>query len=150
MKDESALELIDMLAKLNHSFNNIKRKKSPINYGEGQMMIIRYLADHREGVYPSDLINILGCGNSRIANALKELEKKGFVARFKCQNDKRKTLVQLTDKGREFAIERYHELEARITRIIDEIGKDKFSEFVSLSTEIINVMIRENEEAKNV
>lgn len=92
--------------------------------GKGEGRIIGYLGSHSETVTPGELSEILNVGSGRIANALKNLETKKLVIRKTDSLDKRRTIVQLTEKGNDSFQCVKNEMTERIGQIFDKLGEE--------------------------
>ncbi len=127
-----ARRLLDLAKKITHAPDD----GSSIGYGKGQRMILFYLS--KAGEAPSgELSKALHVGTGRIGNALKELETKGYVLRRKDERDGRRVLVSLTEKGKEFTLERKKEF-LRITKVaLAAVGEEEFVHFLNLYEKIV-------------
>lgn len=83
------------------------RKKPPFTPPEdvsrGEVGILIFLTQEKNNVLAGELSKQLNLSSGRIAIALKNLEKKEFIARRADMLDKRKVIVSITEKGRLFA-----------------------------------------------
>lgn len=96
------------------------------SFGRGKPKIILYLNNHPEGANPGALSEYLNVGTGRIGNALKDLEEKGLIERSKESKDKRKTVVVLTEKGKEKAAGFKAFFTLKIRQMVDALGGDDF------------------------
>lgn len=67
--------------------------------GEEQLLLM--LAHRDKAVCAGELAECVGLTSGRVANILKQLERKGYIERTPGKQDKRKVLVCLTAAGRE-------------------------------------------------
>ncbi|MER5529435.1 MarR family transcriptional regulator [Streptomyces sp. NPDC002677] len=67
----------------------------------GYVVLVALSEGGEEPPRMSDLALNLGWSQSRLSHAMTWLEKSGWVRRIKCPTDKRSSLAQLTDKGRQ-------------------------------------------------
>lgn len=114
-------------------------KEDMIGYGQGQVRIITYLADHPEGVLSGELSSEISVGTGRIGNVLKELEKKGLVTREDDSSDRRKTIVKITPLGVKIAEEKKNEFISFNEKVINAIGYDEFYHFLQTLQKIITI-----------
>lgn len=138
-KRKVEIERVDALIS---RFISCPAPKDAIGYGQGQKRIIRYLQEHPEGAYPSDLAANCSVGSGRIGNVLKELERKGILKRDKDPHDKRKTITKLTKKGIAYSNMMRNLFINRFERLFDLYGEEKFDEYLSLSEKLIDNLER--------
>ena len=105
--------------------------------GEGAILL--YLCLKQNGATAGELKNELEVGASRIANALKNLEAKGFVTREMSKKDKRLVLVYITEEGRKVFRERHRNLIQNTVYILEELGETDTREFLRLMEKMLNV-----------
>ena len=65
----------------------------------GEVMTLGYLITN-ENVHPGDLVAFSGTSSAHVAQTLQRLEAKGEIVRAMDPQDRRRTLVLLTDAGR--------------------------------------------------
>lgn len=65
----------------------------------GEMMTLGYLITN-EDVHPGDLVAFSNASSAHVAQTLQRLEAKGEIVRAMDPQDRRRTLVLLTDAGR--------------------------------------------------
>lgn len=114
---------------LGEYFNHPAEKETG-SMAKGQMKILISLAEHPEGMHSGDLCPALHVGTGRIANALKELEKKGFIKRVSDKDDKRMTLVFLTEEGYKFVEDGTRWFLLRLKQTIEGVGEEKFEDLL--------------------
>lgn len=103
-----------------------------VDIGRGEGKIIIYLSNNPDGVNSGKLAEILNVGTGRIGNALKNLEKKGYITRELSKDDKRKVIVKLTEEGFSLADEKNRVFRERINKMIDFMGDDDALEYLRL------------------
>lgn len=110
-----------------------------LSRGEGGILCA--LKQNPDGLTPGELSKIMDVGTGRIGNALKNMENKGIILRKDDSNDRRKTVVTLTEKGYALVSELQTNFESRIGYVIDTMGKENFEKYLSLSKEFIETFI---------
>ncbi len=139
------MELDDLhkIAKLYASilkvFCHMPIKDDTLGYGQGQIRILIYLAEHPDGVLSGNLSSEIHVGTGRIGNALKEMEKKGLIKRYDDIHDKRKTIVKITNTGQKLADQRRNKFINLNKRIIEKIGYDEFYHFLQTFKKIVEI-----------
>jgi len=139
----------NMLAKIqeNAPFSILDKLKKN---NEGAGFILNYLNRHKEQtVYSKDLAQESGVSTARIAAALCALEKGGLIERKACKDDKRKTIVKLTEKGFAKCESIEKEIVVFFGKIIEKVGYEKCNEYVDLCKEINDAAIEVLEEEES-
>lgn len=108
---------------------------------EGEYGILHLLYDNDKGMKPGEFSQILGVGTGRIGNALKNMESKGIIIREDDPDDKRKTIVTLTKKGKSLAKSLDDDFNAGIGYAISKMGKDRYDEYLSLMKDFYTYLI---------
>lgn len=104
MLDEKVLlefpvtRLISIISRKNYAW--INKKLKPLNIGPGQFLYLMCLS-HNPEISQECLSGKLNINKSCCARALKALQEHGYIKKKRCNKDKRKFLVDLTEKGRE-------------------------------------------------
>ena len=133
-------EEIKALFALMERVGNRPAPKDAFGYGQGQKKVLMRLLQHPEGITSGELASLCEVGSGRIANILKDWEKKGIVSREAGTDDKRQVIVKMTEKGLGLS-NSITENFARITnRLIERWGDDNFNEFLRLANEMNSIM----------
>lgn len=82
----------------------IKSKLEPFNLASEQNLIMMLLWE-RDGITQHYLVDKLDKDKTNIARMASNLEKKGFITRSHCQDDRRSVKLFLTEQGRELGKE---------------------------------------------
>lgn len=107
----------------------------------GTHFVLGYLANHTDDIISSNISNALNVSTARMAKLLNNMEKKGLITKSTSPTDARKTIVNLTSKGKSIA-NRHKELLVEITmKMIDEVGYEELKEFVRISYKMKNAML---------
>lgn len=128
-----AEELLQVLTKLTHH----PELESQEQLARGEGALLRYLALRHDGATAGELRDVLSVGSGRVANALKNLESKGFITRSPSAADGRVVLVYLTQQGREFIMERYQRLLRWTTLLMEELGQEDSKEVLRLARRLL-------------
>ncbi len=115
------------------------KKMNPQN--AGLPFILCYLSKAQgKTVYPSDLAKASGVSTARVAAALNKLEEMGMVFRTPSEQDSRKTIVGLTEKGIQILKEKNEEAIRFAADIIDLMGMEDLDEFLRLARRFKDAM----------
>lgn len=97
---------------------------------KGQRAILGLLSRNQGGLLVKDIARELGFGSARAASALNELEKSGFIIRKTDESDKRRTLVELTSSGAEYANKMRKALMDMLYTFVSLYGEEAFDSFL--------------------
>jgi DNA-binding MarR family transcriptional regulator len=111
---------------------------------KGEVFMLDFLSLH-EPCRPSHIGNALNFGTARIAMALGGLEKKGFIKREMCQDDRRVIQVSLTDMGREHAKNARAEAVRKLERVFAAMGEESVEEFLRSLKKFMDAMFTDDE-----
>lgn len=98
----------------------------------GEQGVLIYLYCRRDGVSPGELAMQLQLTSGRMANILKLLEQKGYIARRPSPKDRRKVLVLLTGEGRLHIAGIYQQALGRYVKRLQLMGEDDATDLVRL------------------
>lgn len=76
----------------------------------------------------------------RIASLLNSLESKNLVKKLTDREDKRKTIVNITDVGRELVLSKKEEAINKITKVIEKLDEEDINEYIRLAKKIGKIM----------
>lgn len=105
-------------------------------FSRGEVGVLSYLAFDKNEVSSGELSEKLNVTTARIASILNSLEEKRYIKRKNDTLDKRKTLVVITEKGKELAVNTKKEIINKIIKVIDEVGYDEVKEYVKIALKI--------------
>lgn len=115
---------------------------------KGEMAVIAYLTEICDTVTPGCLSTQCNVSTARIANTLNSLEKKGFVIRMMDAQDRRKILVQITEKGKAYGMEKRKNAMQGLTSLLEDLGEEDAREYVRIMRKIYDLTRRQIEEGK--
>ena len=110
------------------------------NFSRGEVGVLSYLVFDKSEASAGELSEKLNVSTARIASILNSLENKEYITRKIDDFDKRKTLVVITEKGRNLAISTKKEITNMLFKIIDEVGYDDIKEYIRILKKIRNVI----------
>lgn len=112
-----AHEIRDVVARVHKHFR--KQMNNLGQLSEAEMGVFRVLVSTKEA-YPSELCRELNMSSQFMSQVLNRLEEVQYIQRKASPDDKRKTLVSLTKKGKNLVQQVYDEREAWLAGIIAE------------------------------
>ncbi|MBP3900375.1 MAG: MarR family transcriptional regulator [Blautia sp.] len=99
---------------------------------------ILYLMYHEPDPHSAgEFAERLDLSPGRVANVLKALEKKDLIERKKDPSDGRRTMVTLTQKGREYICQTYTQAIDVYHNLIEEIGEHDTREFLRITKKLL-------------
>lgn len=110
---------------------------------QGEKGCLFYLTFVENNVSASKLSEVLEVSMPRVVSLINTLEKKGLIIKSCDQNDKRKTIITITDFGKEIVFDKKEEVISKIVKIIDVLGEKDFNEYMRL-TKKINSILEDN------
>lgn len=131
--DVLALEFTEMQLTYTKEISAFLEKASAV----GQDRILIYLYKKNDHILVGDLTNELQMSTGRIANILKELEKKGYILRIQQRDDKRKYEVCLTNSGKTHSQELYADMVASHKALIEQLGEVDGEQLLRLSKKVL-------------
>ena len=110
------------------------------NFSRGEVGVLGYLVFDKSEASAGELSEKLNVSTARTASILNSLENKEYITRKVDSKDKRKTLVVITEKGKDLAISTKKEIINMLLKVIDEVGYDDIKEYVRILQKIRNVI----------
>ena len=99
---------------------------------------ILYLMYHEPDPHSAgEFAERLDLSPGRVANVLKALEKKDLIERKKDPSDGRRTMVILTQKGKEYICQTYTQAIDVYHSLIEEIGEHDTREFLRITKKLL-------------
>ena len=108
----------------------------------GELAALLHLKDAGT-VSASQLAQALGVNTSRIAALLRQLENKEYIQRSVNVLDRRKTMVTITDTGREYVQSYKEKAQGFCRRLLEQLGEEVAETYVRI-THIISLLPSED------
>jgi MarR family transcriptional regulator, organic hydroperoxide resistance regulator len=111
----------------------IKARLDPFNLAPEQNLIMMLLWE-KDGLTQNQLVDKLNKDKTNIARMASNLEKKGFVKRVECQEDRRAVKLFLTERGNELGasiVPILEEFNSAVTNGISEIERKELERLLS-------------------
>lgn len=105
-----------------------------------QMFILGFIKENQNNkdIYQKDIENLLNVRRSTTTEILNVMERKNLVERIDSSSDKRKKIIVLSSKGREYVNEFDKTILAVEEGILKGISKEEQDEFFSILEKIKN------------
>ena len=104
----------------------------------GEMMVLIQLAKGNIS-NPSELTKQTGMSSPHIAKTICSLKMKDEVKRMVDENDRRKAVITITEKGKQRIEELYQSLKSEITNVFERIGEEDAKTFTTIFARIMGV-----------
>lgn len=136
-----ARELLEFMQRLYKS----KPQKKITDAMHGKKSIMACLAFSKdEKISPGDLSEELNISSARVAAALNGLEDKGFIKRSIDPSDRRKILIEMTEKGKKETKRHMDTMIKKTAENLKELGEKDASEYVRILGRLSEIMSRRN------
>lgn len=145
-KEKNVLMLIGDVHKLFH--RQIKKEAEKNNLCECYRPII-FALSHNDGLSQLDLVNFTRFKAPTVSLTLQKMEAEGYVERKTSSEDARKTLVFITDKGREYDRQMIKIFKKAENDILSKFNDNELKELESTLRKLINTMCHEFEEHRH-
>lgn len=109
-------------------------------FNRGEIGVLGYLAFEKDEATAGELSKNLNVTTARVARILNSLETKGYIKRTEDNQDKRKTLVVITQNGESLAKKAKKEVIDKITKVINEIGEEEAKEYIRITLKIREIL----------
>lgn len=109
-------------------------------FNKGELNVLRYLNSIKKETSSGELSNIMNVSTARVASILNSLESKNLIIRKSDSDDKRKILVDITDDGVKLTQDMKEEVSKRISYVIEEIGVEKFREYLDITSKVNDIL----------
>ena len=106
-----------------------------VKSGHGESGVLQILLENEKNKKPlssGDICAKMQLSSGRTALTLKSLELKRLIVRRADEEDKRRTLVKLTEKGKALAESTAKEVSAAVNKIVEKLGEKQAAEFIGM------------------
>lgn len=127
-KEEFMAELFGAIA----DFRKERNPRDFLNYIKGEAFLLNHLFDMGGKGTPSSLANCLDVSAARVAAILRSLEKKHLIGRTADEGDRRKVLVELTQKGSEYVEHIRREIADHCFALFEVLGEEDMAQLIRI------------------
>lgn len=125
-KDDLIVKLFDNI------FNNNYFKEMGYNYSKGEMGTLFYLMNNN-GCNQTSISSYLGFSMPRTTKILNELESKGLIIKAFSSVDRRKSIIILTENGKNLVLEKKNSIMNFLDKVFDYMSFDEINDYIRLS-----------------
>lgn len=128
---ERALELFDLNfnSKINLLYEGFK----------GENGVLLYLLDNN-GSTQSDISKFFNVSMPRVSKIINSLEEKGLIIRAISSDDKRKSIIIITDQGKEVIMLKKEKVLKVIEKILEVLTFEEFNSYKYISKKINSIL----------
>ncbi len=98
----------------------------------GEAYVLQYIANNDADVVPGDISSAMGVSTARMATVLKGLENKGWITRHFDANDRRRTILRLTQAGAEQADYCTCRMLESTAKMLEYLGENDAKEYIRI------------------
>ncbi len=102
--------------------------------------VLNYLEQSEGEVISGDLAKSMNVSTSRIAGLLKRMEQSGLITRQNSSEDARRTVVEITPKGKDLINEMKEQTHEKIELLLERISREELDTYIRISHKIREVM----------
>lgn len=137
------MDYSELAADLLNGIKSLHKVKSQKNINEamqGETFVLNYIASRGIEVLPGEIGHEMDVSSARIATALNSLEQKGLITRRIDTNDRRRILVGITPKGKEYAEDHRQTVLRVAAQMLELLGKHDAKEYVRIMRKLAEIL----------
>lgn len=105
-------------------------KIADIIASRGEDLALLLLHSRNDAVYAGEFTTALGLTTGRVANLLKQMERKGYITRIPDTEDRRKICISLTETGIACAAEAHARMLKDYVWLLEGLGEQDSRQFI--------------------
>lgn len=122
-------------------FETLTKRKKYIgelssNISQGESGVLLYLLNVNSNVSQSELSEKLGVTMPRIVAVINTLQKKELIEKNVDSTDKRKSIISITNKGKDNIIKKRKDAIKFIENVIKELDEQEIEQYIAISKKI--------------
>lgn len=122
-------------------FETLTKRKKYIgelssNISQGESGVLLYLLNAKINVSQSELSENLGVTMPRIVAVINTLQNKELIEKKLDPNDKRKSIISITNKGKDNIIKKKKDAIKFIENVIKELDEQEIEQYIAISKKI--------------
>lgn len=106
----------------------------------GETGALLHLVSVKDGITASELSEVLNVTLPRIASVINSLESKELIEKMNDKEDKRKTNIYVTQKGRELILSKKEEALSKLEKIVEKLNEEEIEAYIRLSKKISDII----------
>ena len=132
---QKAEELFSVLVKIKSRLSEI-----PFEYSQVEVGTLLYLMFTKDGISISELRDALEVSMPRSVSIVNTLESKKMITKVTDENDKRKTIIYITKKGKEEILNKKELAIEHMSKIIERVDEKDVDEYIRLAKKLNNII----------
>ena len=141
---------MDIRAKAEEFFGAIIQSKKtlieiPLYCSQGETAALLHLSYVKDGILATELSKILDVSLPRVAKLLNSLETKKLIIKTTDKKDKRKIIINITQKGKEIVLNKKNEAINKISKILEKLDEEDINLYIKLAKKIENIIKKEEQ-----
>ncbi len=117
------------------------KKPKDAYFYDGELKMLGSLYYEKDGKTAGELSTKLRVSTARVARMLNALEEKEMIVRKKDVEDKRKILVYLTDKGKEYVVDKFQVCLSFLENMYEKLGENDTKEYLRILEKIEKIIL---------
>jgi len=117
-------------------------KKQPfqpvMELSRGEIGTLLFLVFEKDGAFVGEISDRLSLTSGRMATVIKHLERKQYILKKQAKNDRRKMIINVTQKGRDFVEKHGKMVHDRIYNILKFLGEEDAMNYVRINKRLIS------------
>lgn len=126
--DESKIWAIDFIKSM-YSWQSFDLSMKSMPKNTGELAVLTLLKSTEKQMASGEIAYQLKAKTSRVAAILKALENKGQIFRVHPKEDKRITLVALTEKGKKLCDDTLDNITSKLMKCYEKFGREEMDRF---------------------
>lgn len=107
----------------------------------GELFVLNFLLTREaQGVHPKELSEKMDVSTARVSALLNNMERHGLVSRRSDGKDSRQVLVNITEAGKEYIVEKKQEVTADIMNMLEYIGQKDAGEYIRIHKKMVDAL----------
>ena len=106
---------------------------------QGESFVLYYLYEIESKALPSTISDKMGISTARVAVILNRLENKELITRTIDKSDRRRILVELTNKGINVSKTLHNKLREMVVNLLTILGEEDSKEFVRIIKKLSDI-----------
>jgi len=139
--EKLALELFNKM----HSLRKAKPQKNIDGALQGEAFALHFIALQGGAVLPGAIKREMNVSSARVAQALNNLEEKGWITRKIDKSDRRKILIEITEEGRSAAEKNDKAIIGLTAKMLCMLGERDAKEYVRITGRLADIISNCNE-----
>lgn len=132
MTEERTAELIQRMIKSRPK--EFLQEVDATNAGIG--CVLRFLNESGRAVSAGEISDAVKVSTARMAVMLRKMHENGWILKLCDPSDARRSMITLSAEGKRIILEKQRKMMAYFGYIIEQIGEERFEEFIKISEEI--------------